>query len=249
VEGIDPYWDYGSEQAGWLLARLGGAGMHQHPVALFQTEDGGASWKIEHEPFETPDAGLSSCTKSGMDFGGNGVGLLTISDCPIDGAEVLISQDGGQTWQSTILPAPAGFESEYQQAAGGGCSAHSPQVISASEWRLGVLCRLFGEAETRFSFLYSTLDSGDSWQAVEIPEGPLHFLNPQDGWILGRMLYQTADGGQSWQLRKEVFWDGQFSFIDTERAWAVARSDEGELALVQTQDGADSWQIIEPTLQ
>lgn len=249
VEGIKPYWDYGQAGAGWILARRGGVGMHQYPIALLKTEDAGASWQLQHGPFETPDHGLTGCTKSGMDFGEAGAGMLTISDCPYEEALLMATTDGGESWQPHLLPAPAGFEQEYQQAAGGGCSAHSPAVLSAQSWRAAVLCRLFDEAERRLSFLYLSENSGATWRATQIPEGELLFLSPEQGWALGRQIFRTDDGGQTWQLVKEVNWDGQFSFVDMQAGWAVAQSDQGDLALVVTADGAASWQIIKPLLR
>ncbi|MFP3854212.1 MAG: WD40/YVTN/BNR-like repeat-containing protein [Anaerolineales bacterium] len=246
----EPYMRYGSGQVGWILARRGGVGMHQHPVALLRTNDGGASWAVQHGPFDAPGPGLSGCIKSGMTFVSPQDGLLTISECPVEGAEVLSTRDGGETWTSMLLPAPAGFEEAYQAAAGGGCHSHSPHAFSADEWFVGVLCRVFDNGdETRFAFLYSTQDGGQQWRAQEIPEGELQFLNPDEGWALGREIHLTRDGGANWELRKTVFWDGDFVFVNTEQGWAVAQSDQGEVAFLHTRDGAATWQELEPALQ
>ena len=44
-----------------------------------------------------------------------------------------------------------------------------------------------------------------------------------------------------------VSWDGQFSFVSQQLGWAVARS-ETEIALVKTENGGESWSIIEPKI-
>ena len=44
-----------------------------------------------------------------------------------------------------------------------------------------------------------------------------------------------------------VTWDGQFSFVDPDFGWAVARAEE-ELALVLSDDRGQTWQMIEPVV-
>jgi len=65
------------------------------------------------------------------------------------------------------------------------------------------------------------------------------------GWAFGREISKTLDFGLTWERVKIVSWDGQFSFIDHDRGWAVARSGE-EIAFVQTIDGGKTWQEIDP---
>lgn len=73
------------------------------------------------------------------------------------------------------------------------------------------------------------------------------FINPDVGWALGKDIYQTADGGQTWTKMSTVQWEGQFSFVSEQLGWAVARSGK-EYALVQTEDGGKTWDIIDPVI-
>ncbi len=46
---------------------------------------------------------------------------------------------------------------------------------------------------------------------------------------------------------KSVTWDGDYSFVNPTTGWAVARN-EDEIALVNTTDGAATWEIIDPRI-
>ena len=59
---------------------------------------------------------------------------------------------------------------------------------------------------------------------------------------------EVVTGGISWVAVKNVNWDGQFSFIDSENGWAVARNLD-DIALVYSTDGGQNWKIIEPTME
>ena len=75
----------------------------------------------------------------------------------------------------------------------------------------------------------------------------LIFFDPQNGLLLGRDIYRTADGGRHWEYVKSVNWDGQFTFIDSQIGWAVARADD-QVALVKTSNGGETWSIIQPVI-
>ena len=94
-------------------------------------------------------------------------------------------------------------------------------------------------------FIYITDDGGTTWETHEIPGGKMLFLNPLQGWILGKDIYWSDDGGRGWTKVKTVSWEGKFSFVSPSEGWAVATS-EDETALVATSDGGETWQIIEP---
>jgi photosystem II stability/assembly factor-like uncharacterized protein len=60
-------------------------------------------------------------------------------------------------------------------------------------------------------------------------------------------MYRSADGGRTWSHVKVVNWDGQFSFVDPQNGWAVAR-ENNDVALVKTSDGGGTWVQIMPTI-
>lgn len=95
------------------------------------------------------------------------------------------------------------------------------------------------------SFLYTTLDGGETWTSNPFPGDSLAFIDADLGWGLGRDVYMTEDGGQTWVHVKAVSWDGQFSFIDDQLGWAVARLGD-ETALVKTVDGGLTWAQLTP---
>ncbi len=240
--GSEPYLRFGEPQQVWLMARAGGAGMHRYPVALLRSVDGGSTWEMVEDPFE--GTGLQSCYKSGFAVQGGDDGLVTLESCPVEGAEVRFTRDGGVTWESQLLPAPEDQPSLFESA---GCESRSPQMLSAADWALAVICRPFeGDPEPRW-FLYRTTDGGETWRAQSYPGGDLLFLDSQTVWALARELHLSGDGGETWELVKRVSWDGQFSFVSEELGWAIARA-ENEIALVRTQDGGQTWRILEPEI-
>ena len=121
------------------------------------------------------------------------------------------------------------------------------------------------------SFLYASDDGGATWQVNPLPNpmrttrirvegsdggtlsiGPLPrsqlvWFDPEEGLHLGQKSYRTEDGGLSWEFVHEVIWLGQFSFVDPQYGWAVARTG-AESALVVTTNGGQSWDILEPQI-
>ena len=100
-------------------------------------------------------------------------------------------------------------------------------------------------------YAYFTSDGGITWQTTPLPidytlgEG-LFFFSPQSGLALGLKIYQTSDGGQTWKFIQQVSWDGQFSFVSMELGWAYVFNDVGEIALVKTVNGGETWTMLHP---
>jgi photosystem II stability/assembly factor-like uncharacterized protein len=234
---------------GWIMMQIGGIGMHTSPVYLFRTTDGGATW----EKLEDPYSGLylQGCTKTGMAFYGSDYGMVTISDCPIDGFEVEFTSDGGVTWDALRPPPPASYPDLYSE---GFCNAHSPSFLDDGTAIVGASCKIYGEGDpVTLNLLYRSTDFGASWSADEYPGGELMFLDEDTIWAFDGNrfeytptmdIYRTTDGGDNWILLDTVIWKGQFVFVDAERGWAIARN-EDEIATVATDDGGASWSIVD----
>ena len=100
----------------------------------------------------------------------------------------------------------------------------------------------------RMPAFYSS-DDGDTWEIFPA-EGSdaMFFFDENIGFIFGRDIYFSNDGGLTWAFVKTVFWDGQFSFVDRDNGWAVAVNDAGDVALVATADGGETWVVVEPEI-
>jgi len=232
-----PMLGFADADSGWLLAANGPSGMHRYPIYLLRTVDGGRNWEIALDPFT---GGLQSCHKSGMVFVDRLTGWATVAECPIAAPELAMTSDGGRTWNSMPLPPPEKrptlFETEL-------CEGHSPQLLSPTEGALGVRC----STGLLLNYFYRTEDGGQTWQSTLYPGGTLWLSGPRTALALGQKIYRTEDGGQNWEHIKTVQWDGQFSFVNDQVGWAVARSGDA-IALVTTTDGAVNWHLLKPTV-
>jgi photosystem II stability/assembly factor-like uncharacterized protein len=227
---------------GWFMARNGGAGMHRYPISLYRTQDGGEFWESLIEAIG--GSGLQSCRKTGWAFGSASTGLATIDNCPVDGPAIERTQDGGRTWGRVILPPP---QEDPQTVTNAYCQTDSSKFIDEQLVVLSASCTAYEDPQVERQLFYRSSDGGQTWDAWDFPGGDLLFFDETRGFALSREIFWTADGGVTWEQRKRVNWDGQFSFVDPQAGWAVARAGE-ELALVMTEDGGDTWQIIEPVL-
>ncbi|NIM96199.1 MAG: hypothetical protein GTO18_21080 [Anaerolineales bacterium] len=230
-------------QHGWVMIYLE-SGMSHDYVDLFRTEDGGVVWEKIVDPMENMD--LSSCCKTGMAFLDTQHGLVTYEMGPYPDPYVTWTSDGGVSWVFQDLPAPP---SDIDIADHGYCHSHSPNVFPPSTVVIAVSCNIAPstELEQWDHGLYLTNDYGENWTILPYPGGALMLIDPQFGWALGREIHQTSDGGQTWELISSLDWDGQFSFVDVENGWAVARLDD-EIAFVDSLDGGRSWNLLNPII-
>jgi len=246
------YVDFIDNQNGWLLVVLGGGMMHEY-VALFATHDGGATWTDITDP--TSENEIQSFPKTGMVFVDSQNGWLTRDAQGVDPApHVSHTSDGGVTWTRIDLPAPAGTAGWFDNNA---CGMYYPFVISLSSAFFAMKCLDTNTYQIQHDYLYATSDGGHTWQSSPLPAdftipdsgGALYFSDAQTGLALSRTMFRTQDGGKTWTpVRPQaVNWDGQFSFIDMLKAWAVAR-DSGQIALVKTSNGGVTWTDIQPVV-
>ena len=168
-------------QVGWITSTcvLG--------YSVLVSRDGGAQWAAEQLPLPS-SACSAGCTAFGPQFAGATTFLEMGSYSAA--AALLVSTDGGETWQAETMPAAAGPYPRVQffgPADGIAVSAGSQGVIGPD--------------------FYLTTDGGLSWTAV--PQGrqfgnsgaQFDFVGPQAGfaWLAnGTRLYRTSDWGRTW---------------------------------------------------
>jgi photosystem II stability/assembly factor-like uncharacterized protein len=230
-------------QHGWLLIHVG-AGMNHDYYVLLGTSDGGATWQTLISA--TGDtSGTQSCTKTGLVFATDQVGWMTI-DChgvaPVP--YFFKTSDGGATWSKVELPTPTGTSNLFDQWY---CGIHSPTLFTATAGDFVLQCNQFDSGQTTKAYLYATEDSGVSWNSYAYPGGNLQFVTDTIAFALSRDIQRSGNAGHSWSFVKKVNWDGQFSFVDASRVWAVARDDD-QIALVDSANGGQLWEEIHPTI-
>ncbi len=231
---------------GWMMKYLD-AGMNHVYCALFRTTSGGRFWEKVFDPYS--DGGIQSFAKTGMVFSDTNMGWITRDPQGVKpGAFVDATSDGGYVWEEVGLPPPADEPEKFNQEF---CGMFEPELFSTSSGALVVTCRRFDDGEKITThFLLLTSDAGVTWKIYDYPGGDLHFISQNVAYALGRDIYKSTNGGKSWTKIKEIYWDGQFNFVNENIAWAVARA-EDEIALVHTTDGGLTFseiktQVIDP---
>jgi photosystem II stability/assembly factor-like uncharacterized protein len=227
-------------QTGWVFVESV-VGMGHHLLYLLQSEDGGNSWEVQAEP---PDS-VTTCHRTAITFLDSQHGWMT-SQCPFElggGVFLETTSNGGDTWERLTLPSPTSNPTLFEQSSL--CRTLSPNLLGQGQGALIVTCHLKSGGTS--DLVYSTQNDGLTWQTSTFSGGELSMQADGFGWAFGREISKTLDFGLTWERVKIVSWEGQFSFIDHDRGWAVARSGE-EIAFVQTIDGGKTWQEIDPVV-
>jgi len=229
---------------GWLLVHVGGGMSHDYSY-LYATTDGGSTWERIADPYGD---GIQSLHNTGIAFADPEYGWVTKDNLGVlPGAFFEQTTDGGYTWDRVTLPAP--FELDWFNKPSV-CETSEPTFIGDQTGVMIVKCRrpedFQNNVDWSLTYIYRTDDRGKTWEHTMLPSpvDRLNFLTNESGWAFGRDHYWTIDGGVTWELVKTVNWDGDFSYIDPINGWVVARN-EGEIALVVTEDGGQTWEIIE----
>jgi photosystem II stability/assembly factor-like uncharacterized protein len=170
-----------SMQKAWV----GGVTYAPGTVYLFETADGGHTWK-QSTVDAPPGYSEAQLETPGPVFVGAKIAYLPVHVTSQYGVllVVYVSQDGGGTWKLSPAYVPMGRASDFISETAG-----------------------FVWNGTRFFF---TADSARSWKTIE-PDvtfasafAGMDFASPEVGYVLwddgdgGRRLYRTSDGAQTW---------------------------------------------------
>jgi len=254
VDGMEAFFVPGGfasvgQDYGWLLVHIG-AGMSHDYSYLYRTTDAGLTWEKIVDP--TTDGGIQSLRNTGIAFADAQYGWVTKDNLGVlPGAFFEQTTDGGITWEKVSLPAPPELDWFNEMSL---CETSAPTFTGDHTGHVIVKCRLPEDIQSAdkwsLTYIYTTPDRGVTWTHAKLPS-PIHQLNfftENYGWAFGRDFFHTIDGGATWEKLKTVFWDGDFSQIDPQNNWAVARN-EGEIALVATKDGGQTWEMFEPVVR
>lgn len=240
IAGVDLY--FLDEDHGWALITFDEGGMSKQYIALYGTDDGGATWDFLFDPFDGSQ--IQSCHKTGIVFENPQEGWVTRA-CRGLYDQVFIdrSEDGGLTWEMVNLPAPDDDPGLFTSK--GYCDLTNPIYFPPNEVVVTVDCITQFQPEAHVLYLYSTKDGGKNWTMVPLPEGELDFITRFIVYSISRDIYKTENGGHDWTRVRAVDWDGQFHFSSEDRADAVVRKDK-EIAYVQTYDGLQTFFELDP---
>lgn len=227
---------------GWLLVHVD-SGMSKNYSNLYATNDGGDTWERVVDPM---GSGLKVGENTGMSFANENLGWVTKDATVVaKGPFIEKTTDGGYTWKTLFLPSPSNLDFESKDIY---CKTDEP-TFTSSQTRLLLLSCQHTDKEEPYQYVYATTDSGESWRNTPLPSEvfELEFVDFETGYALGKDIYKTVNGGEDWQKVKTVFWEGDFTFVNEDNGWAVARKGEN-IALVHTRDGALTWEMLDPVI-
>jgi len=191
--------------------------------SIFETTDGGHSWREAHRfmpaEFDGATPELYSLRFNGKKRGWV-VGSASRGDV-ITNSILAITRDGGATWQ--VLQAPTRQE-----------LIHIDVVDEKRAWIVGAA-----------GAILHTEDAGESWvrQKSDTTVTLYHvdFRNEKKGWAVGERgtILRTEDGGLSWTIVESPARSTLLSvqFVNDEEGWAVGRGG----AILRSSNGGRTW--------
>ncbi len=229
---------FSDAKTGWVA----GVSDEKGSVSVFQTPDGGKSWK--HQFRKKQDAGSAGAI--GIDFLNGREGWLLTSDMSTMEGELFSTANGGVNWQ------PVGEIRIARPYAEGLCF---------SDARTGWIPFDAGPGPIDGG-LSVTRDGGKSFRLVGETGGSnvetrkitnareIVFRTAKSGWAVGNApnygdyLLRTQDGGQTWeQLYPKPGPVSDISFTDAQNGFGLGELAD-ENALLATRDGGQTWAAV-----
>ena len=208
------------ELNGWLMAHVG-AGMNHDYIVIYNTTDGGTSWKSVVDPISN-DAGIQSCQKNGLVFSDAQNGWLT-GTCNGVAPGVLFfhTRDAGTTWSPVVLPSPQDHPGLFLDP-NAVCGSQFPKT-DGKDIKVEVVCKLMNVSlDQPITVLNTSIDGGVSWMQQEIPGGILNYL-PENGLlILSEKSALSSDGGFTWMDLPQAPHGNSAQFIDVNTGWILS---------------------------
>lgn len=234
---------------GFALVDLG-AGAGSHYIALYQSEDAGASWVevFSHIPGESkslPESGA----KNGVTFLDKHRGWVGGSVPMTDYFYFYATTDGGVSWtQEADIMLPKAHGGSF-------LDVYLPIFLNEDTGYLPV--RAVNSENELFLLIYRSDDSGATWHFQNaIRDGrKLVFTDVGTGFLTtGDGLYQTQNGGVTWSsLDTDNIPVGEYildiAFTDSQHGWLLTTPNKKTWTprnLYRTTDGGSLWMSLLP---
>jgi photosystem II stability/assembly factor-like uncharacterized protein len=229
------------------------ADMEKYPNSgtLYQTKDGGLTWKTYIVPFSEGDLAFVNA-QDGWVMADLGVGAGS------NAVAIFQTKDGGSSWEKTYTNDPNDAKASDSLPLGGIKSDLVPMDMNAA-WVTGVT---YAPGEV---YLFRTNDQGKSWKQLTLPlpagakdfelgidQDQMKLVSPTDGYLALRMsgssiqtaVYVTHDTGNTWSLTPTVLDDAGASSFLTQQHAVIYNGSQFQT----TRDGAQTWMVITPDI-
>jgi photosystem II stability/assembly factor-like uncharacterized protein len=222
-------------------------GMSHESVAIFRSDDGGATWT---RVFINEPAAPGSSDSLPLVGDKNGItaldakrGWVTGSQPSDDFIYVYMTQDGGSTWAHQTLSIPPGFSPAQT-------STNLPVFFGNNE---GVLPLLLFSNSNGADF-YVSQDGGQTWKATTpvLQGGHMMAASAKDFfvWDGGTALNASHDAGASWatitpniNIKDNLV---SVQFVNASTGWALTSDASSHHMLYMTCDGGATWSVLIP---
>jgi photosystem II stability/assembly factor-like uncharacterized protein len=230
---------------GWMMSNLDVA-VGSNAVAIFQTTDGGGTWKQTYINDPTQPGAATTLPLGGLkdgitpiDMNNAWVGGITYASGVI---YLYQTQDGGKTWKLQSVPIPAGYDQAQFETTG-------PQFVTAQNAFMPV------HATNQYGMLmavYYSHDGGTNWALTSklIPNGgSMDFVSANDGFVWnGSEFFVTHDGAQTWAtVSPGIAFGDNFAgmdFVNTLVGFVLTDNVAGTRVFYKTMDGGATWTVV-----
>ncbi len=253
-----------NERAGWLILSVNSL-MFQDRYRLFQTVDGGHTWR--HLMGSGGNEGPLTSDITGIAYQDMQTGWLGTNDMygamePSHTWSIYKTQDGGHTWgpeqdaKSIELPVPPNLPDDFTQKMVG-CGVVEVSAIPPDVVDLTFHCSVYKDYVPRgpdYYYHFHSVDGGQTWRSWR-DIGAAKFIDSNLGWRLvpgsgqSNFLQKTADGGLTWTTLRILDWQrADFDFVNDQAGWAIASNGDTR-SLWQTYDSGKSWSELHPIVE
>ena len=188
---------------------------------IFHTDDGGITWREQ-------DSGIMKVSKW------YDVSFISPKQGWIGGYYRVDKQDQSIYWNVILHTTDGGSTWKLQKQV-----SELPLIIQFFTTRKGIALGAEGT-------VFRTQDSGKTWEEhphlFTVYGG--HFLNINEGWVVGNWIIHTTDGGKTWEQNQMICGHllDEAYFINPQEGWVGGDGTDFKEKIFHTTDGGITWQ-------